>query len=65
MKSRPPAVKQAMVQRFAARWLPALADGSIRPVIDSRYPLSQAAEAHRRMESGRSVGKILLLPDAS
>jgi NADPH:quinone reductase-like Zn-dependent oxidoreductase len=65
MKSRPPAVKQAMVQRFAARWLPALADGSIRPVIDSRYPLAQAAQAHRRMESGQSVGKILLLPDAA
>lgn len=62
MKSRPPTVKQAMVQRFAARWLPALADGSIRPVIDSRYPLTQAAQAHRRMESGQSVGKILLLP---
>ncbi|GHC91269.1 NAD(P)H quinone oxidoreductase [Pseudorhodoferax aquiterrae] len=65
MKSRPPAVKQAMVQRFAARWLPALADGRIRPVIDSRFPLAQAAQAHRRMESGQSVGKILLLPDAA
>ncbi|CAN7272438.1 NAD(P)H-quinone oxidoreductase [Acidovorax sp. LjRoot117] len=62
MKSRPPEVKQAMVQRFAQRWLPALADGRIRPVIDSTYPLAEAAQAHRRMESGLSVGKILLLP---
>lgn len=62
MKSRPPEVKQAMVQRFAQRWLPALAAGAIRPVIDSRYPLADAAAAHRRMESGESVGKILLLP---
>lgn len=62
MKSRPPEVKQAMTQRFAQRWLGALAAGDIRPVIDSTYPLVDAAEAHRRMESGESVGKILLLP---
>lgn len=62
MKSRPPEVKQAMVQRFAQRWLGALADGTLRPVIDSTYALADAAEAHRRMESGRNVGKILLLP---
>jgi putative PIG3 family NAD(P)H quinone oxidoreductase len=61
MKSRPPEVKQAMVQRFAQRWLGALAAGVIRPVIDSRYPLEQAAEAHRHLESGQSVGKLLLL----
>lgn len=64
MKSRPPEVKQAMVQRFAQRWLPALAAGAIRPVIDSTYPLAEAAQAHRHMESGVSVGKILLLPGA-
>lgn len=63
MKSRPPEVKQAMVQRFADRWLPALAAGSIRPVIDSTYRLADAAQAHRRMESGANVGKILLLPE--
>ncbi|CAN7494792.1 NAD(P)H-quinone oxidoreductase [Acidovorax sp. Leaf78] len=62
MKSRPPEVKQAMVQRFAQRWLPALADGTIRPVIDRTYPLAEAAKAHQRMESGASIGKILLLP---
>ena len=64
MKSRPPEVKQAMVQRFARQWLPALAAGVIRPVIDSTFALADAAQAHRRMESGASVGKILLLPEA-
>lgn len=62
MKSRPSEVKQAMTQRFAQRWLDALATGAIRPVIDSTYPLADAAQAHRRMESGESIGKILLLP---
>jgi len=65
MKSRTPAVKQAMVQRFAKQWLGALADGTLRAVIDSSYPLAQAAQAHERMESGLNVGKILLLPDAA
>lgn len=64
MKSRPPEVKQAMTQRFAQRWLGALADGTLRPVIDSTYPLADAAGAHRRMETGLSVGKILLRPDS-
>ncbi|MNV99607.1 hypothetical protein D3C71_1949920 [compost metagenome] len=62
MKSRPPEVKQAMVQRFARQWLGALADGTLRAVIDSSYPLAEAAQAHARMESGLNVGKILLLP---
>lgn len=60
MKSRPAAVKQAMTRRFRERWLQRFADGTLRPVIDSEYPLSQAAEAHRHMESGQSVGKIIL-----
>lgn len=65
MKSRPPEVKQAMTQRFAQRWLDALAAGAIRPVIDSTFALADAAEAHRRMESGESVGKILLIPETA
>ena len=39
-----------------------LAAGTIRPVIDSTWPLAEAAQAHRRMESGQSVGKLLLIP---
>ena len=62
MKSRSPEVKQAMVQRFAQRWLGALESGAIRPVIDSSFALADAARAHRHMESGVSIGKILLLP---
>lgn len=60
MKSRPAAVKQAMTRRFRERWLHRFADGTLRPVVDSDYPLGQAAKAHRHMESGQSVGKIIL-----
>jgi len=32
----------------------------LKPVIDSVFPFEQAADAHRRMESGEHVGKIVL-----
>jgi NADPH:quinone reductase len=39
---------------------PHLESGTIRPIIDSIFPLAQAAEAHRRMESSEHIGKIVL-----
>jgi putative PIG3 family NAD(P)H quinone oxidoreductase len=39
---------------------PYVEGGKLRPVIDSTFPLTQAAEAHARMESGKHVGKIVL-----
>lgn len=65
MKSRSPEEKQAMVGRFADRWLQQFADGSVLPVIDSVFPLAEAAAAHRRMESSEVVGKIILTTDVS
>jgi NADPH:quinone reductase-like Zn-dependent oxidoreductase len=38
-----------------------VADGTIRAVVDTTMPLAEAAEAHRRMESGGHSGKILLV----
>ncbi len=35
-------------------------DGSMKPVIDRIFPLAEAAEAHRRMEEARQLGKIVL-----
>jgi NADPH2:quinone reductase len=32
----------------------------IRPVIDSLFPLREAARAHERMESGQHIGRIVL-----
>jgi NADPH:quinone reductase-like Zn-dependent oxidoreductase len=37
-----------------------LQSGALRPVIDSTFPLDAIADAHRRMESNRQVGKIVV-----
>ena len=39
---------------------PLIEAGLVRPVIDTRLPLEQAAAAHARMEAGQHIGKILL-----
>jgi len=60
MKSRPQSVKHAMVARFRDRWLDDLGAGRLTPVIDSTFPMAQAADAHRRMETNQSFGKLIL-----
>jgi putative PIG3 family NAD(P)H quinone oxidoreductase len=41
---------------------PLLESGSIRPVIHTTLPLSQAAAAHQIMEAKQHIGKIVLIP---
>ena len=36
--------------------------GAIRPVVGARFPLEEAAEAHRLIEERRHVGKVVLVP---
>jgi synaptic vesicle membrane protein VAT-1 len=36
--------------------------GKVKPHVDSTFPLERAAEAHRRMQERKNVGKILLVP---
>jgi NADPH2:quinone reductase len=46
------------------RLIQLLAEGRIKPRIGARLPMSQAAEAHRLLESGAVAGKIVLHPEA-
>jgi NADPH2:quinone reductase len=36
--------------------------GAVRPIVGAEYPLEQAAEAHRLIESRQSTGKVVLIP---
>jgi len=54
------AQKAVMVQEIMARVFPLLENGTIKPLIDSIYPLEQAEQAHAHMLSGQHMGKIIL-----
>lgn len=47
-------------QAFASEVVPLLARGVLRPVIDSRFRLDEIADAHRRLESNASAGKVVV-----
>ena len=40
-----------------------LGDGRLKPPATTTYPLDEVARAHRDLESGQTVGKLVLLPD--
>ncbi len=60
LRPRPVAQKALIAQALYARVWPLLSAGRCRPVIDSTYPLADAASAHARMESSAHIGKIVL-----
>jgi NADPH2:quinone reductase len=61
LRARSAEEKAKATRLFAAHVVPLLASGQVRPVIDCVYKLDQVREAHNRMESNQSFGKIVLL----
>ncbi|WP_214105058.1 NAD(P)-dependent alcohol dehydrogenase [Acrocarpospora catenulata] len=55
-----PTTDKAMDLRFLTQLTEA---GQMKPAIDGRYPLTEAAEAHRRVDSGRKQGSVLITMD--
>jgi putative PIG3 family NAD(P)H quinone oxidoreductase len=60
LRPRPVAYKAALADSLTRDVWPLFGEGRLRAVVDSTFPLAQAAEAHRRMEAGDHVGKIVL-----
>ena len=56
--------KAEIAQGLRKQVWPLLDSGTVRPIIHQTFPLEQAADAHRLMESSSHIGKILLLPNA-
>jgi NADPH2:quinone reductase len=56
------ALHRDRVHPMVARHIADLATGALRIAIDRRYPLSEAAEAHRYIESRQAFGRVLLVP---
>jgi len=60
LRARPPAEKAAIVAGVREQVWPLISAGRVRPVTDRVLPMADAADAHRVMEQGTHVGKILL-----
>jgi putative PIG3 family NAD(P)H quinone oxidoreductase len=60
LRARPTRFKAGIAAELRREVWPHLEAGAIRPVIDSVFPLAQAADAHRRIDGGEHVGKIVL-----
>lgn len=52
--------KIEVTRAFAETGLPLLVEGTVNPVIDATLPMTEAAEAHRRVENNENFGKIVL-----
>ena len=52
--------KALLADEIARIAWPLVADGTIRPVMDRTFPLTQVTAAHARMEKGEHIGKIVL-----
>ena len=60
LRSRPVGEKVAICCGVVENVWPFVADGSIRPVVETTLPLESVAQAHQLMEDGGHVGKIVL-----
>lgn len=64
LRAQSNALKAAIARELEERIWPLLDRGRIKPQVSHRFPLEQAAEAHRLMESNRLIGKIVLTLDS-
>ena len=60
LRARSVADKAAIARAVEDTVWPLVAAGRVRPVIDSTFPLKEAAAAHARMETSAHIGKIVL-----
>lgn len=62
LRPRHPDEKARLAAAVETNVWPWIAAGKIKPIIDSTFPLKDAASAHARLESAGHVGKIVLIP---
>lgn len=60
MRARSVAQKVQVARGMASDVMPGFADGSLRVVVDSVFDLEHVADAHRALEAGDHVGKVVL-----
>jgi len=63
LRARTIEFKTMVADEIAKTVWPYVEGGRLKPIVDSIYPLADAADAHARMEAGEHVGKIVLEVD--
>jgi NADPH:quinone reductase-like Zn-dependent oxidoreductase len=61
LRARPSDEKAAIVASVREHVWPLLAAGDVRPIIDRKIAMADAAEAHRVIETSDHIGKVLLV----
>lgn len=61
LRSRSAIEKSVIVAAVREHVWPLIASGQVKPVVHRTFPLAQASDAHRELESGANIGKVLLL----
>jgi putative PIG3 family NAD(P)H quinone oxidoreductase len=61
LRPRSAEFKSLVAEELLRNVWPLVAQGQLKPVVDTIFPLTAAADAHRRMEAGEHVGKIVLV----
>jgi putative PIG3 family NAD(P)H quinone oxidoreductase len=61
LRARPVAEKAAIAAQLRAHVWPLLESGAVTPVIHATFPLRDAAGAHRVLDSGEHIGKLVLV----
>ena len=63
LRPRTVAEKGAIARALEREIWPLLGRGEVKPIVHAEFPLERAADAHRELEAGRVIGKLVLLTD--
>jgi NADPH2:quinone reductase len=62
LRPRTVAEKGAIARALEREVWPLLERGAVKPIVHGSFPFTRAAQAHRELEAGLVVGKLVLLP---
>lgn len=60
LRAQLPETKARMAKAIEQRIWPLIAEGKVKPIIDSTFKLADAAGAHRRIDDPEHIGKVML-----
>lgn len=61
LRTRPPAEKVKITEKFASGFWPLFKSGELKPIIDTTFPIEDAQGAHEYVAANRNFGKVILI----